>query len=54
MVPPDRAEAIACNWVEVSEERDRMLLTLPIADWMRASVAPCLLEVARAPWQPAQ
>ena len=50
----DRALTMACNWAVVMVESDCMAPTplMPACTW--ASVAPSLLEVARAPWQPAQ
>jgi hypothetical protein len=54
-VAPPSATAIACTSVADSLESDPMPPTLPlIAFWMRVTVAPFLLDVARAPWHPAQ
>ncbi len=49
------AEAIAWTSAAVSLDRDPMPPALPpMAAWMRAAVAPPLVELARTPWHPAQ
>ena len=51
----DKAEAIAVSWVAVSDDREPILPVLALmAPWMRATVAPALADVAKAPWQLAQ
>jgi len=50
-----RAEAIAWISAAVSVARDPIPPVLPlIAPWMRSTVAPPLVELARTPWHPAQ